>query len=318
MYYFNARWYDPTLGRFITEDPIKDGNNWHVYVNNNPLTFIDPTGLATIPNGAVESGDIAVDKSGNYVSSKGDKGHEATDIYGHKKSSGRTTGGSDSSSEIQTSEEEIFYEINYEKGSEPTEEANISSGKDDLPWYAKLPIVPHNLGSSYFNIKSPMHFTKYGIDPEVAQELSDIENNGNIRGTAIGSGFVASYVTGTMAGFFTTIVSAGASTKITGGSTDDIITNISVASLAGWIPTGSEMNSVLGEGVKSALASAFSQKATSGEIEANMVISYGVLGMCSQFTYLSGFVTPDIGLKVLGGQVIPTVGSLVIENEFKD
>jgi hypothetical protein len=45
LYYFNARWYDPTLGRFITEDPVKDGINWHVYVANNPLRYTDPTGL---------------------------------------------------------------------------------------------------------------------------------------------------------------------------------------------------------------------------------------------------------------------------------
>ena len=32
LYYFNARWYDPQLGRFITEDPIKDGVNWIVLV----------------------------------------------------------------------------------------------------------------------------------------------------------------------------------------------------------------------------------------------------------------------------------------------
>ncbi|MDA3812244.1 MAG: RHS repeat-associated core domain-containing protein [Spirochaetaceae bacterium] len=45
LYYFNARWYDPQLGRFITEDPIKDGINYYAYANNNPLRFIDPTGL---------------------------------------------------------------------------------------------------------------------------------------------------------------------------------------------------------------------------------------------------------------------------------
>ena len=45
LYYFNARWYDPELGRFISEDPAQDGVNWYVYVSNNPLKFVDPTGL---------------------------------------------------------------------------------------------------------------------------------------------------------------------------------------------------------------------------------------------------------------------------------
>jgi len=45
LYYFNARWYDPETGRFITEDPVKDSMLWYAYVNNNPMGFIDPTGL---------------------------------------------------------------------------------------------------------------------------------------------------------------------------------------------------------------------------------------------------------------------------------
>jgi hypothetical protein len=32
------------LGRFITEDPIRDGDNWFAYVGNNPLAFTDPDG----------------------------------------------------------------------------------------------------------------------------------------------------------------------------------------------------------------------------------------------------------------------------------
>ena len=45
LYYFNARWYDPELGRFITEDPARDGENWFAYCNENPLRYTDPTGL---------------------------------------------------------------------------------------------------------------------------------------------------------------------------------------------------------------------------------------------------------------------------------
>jgi RHS repeat-associated protein len=44
LYYFNARWYDAELGRFVTEDPARDGSNWYEYCGNNPLVRIDPTG----------------------------------------------------------------------------------------------------------------------------------------------------------------------------------------------------------------------------------------------------------------------------------
>ncbi len=36
------------MGKFITEDPIKDGVNWYVYCANNPLNRTDPTGLREI------------------------------------------------------------------------------------------------------------------------------------------------------------------------------------------------------------------------------------------------------------------------------
>ena len=45
MYYFNARWYDSEIGRFITEDPARDGIDWYAYCNNNPLRYTDPDGL---------------------------------------------------------------------------------------------------------------------------------------------------------------------------------------------------------------------------------------------------------------------------------
>lgn len=43
--YLRARYYDPGLGRFISEDPIRDGLNWYVYCGGNPIKFVDPLGL---------------------------------------------------------------------------------------------------------------------------------------------------------------------------------------------------------------------------------------------------------------------------------
>ncbi len=45
LIYLRNRYYDPQLGRFINEDPIRDGLNWYVYCENNPVMFVDPTGL---------------------------------------------------------------------------------------------------------------------------------------------------------------------------------------------------------------------------------------------------------------------------------
>lgn len=44
IYLWN-RYYDTATGRFITEDPIKDGLNWYVYCANNPVMFTDSWGL---------------------------------------------------------------------------------------------------------------------------------------------------------------------------------------------------------------------------------------------------------------------------------
>jgi RHS repeat-associated protein len=45
---YGFRDYAPRLARFTTVDPIKDGNNWYAYVNNDPVNYIDPSGLIPI------------------------------------------------------------------------------------------------------------------------------------------------------------------------------------------------------------------------------------------------------------------------------
>ena len=45
LYYFNARWYDSDIGRFISEDPARDGANWYGYAGCNPMVYVDRIGL---------------------------------------------------------------------------------------------------------------------------------------------------------------------------------------------------------------------------------------------------------------------------------
>ncbi|MFW6016290.1 MAG: RHS repeat-associated core domain-containing protein [bacterium] len=50
LYYYGARYYDPDVGRFITEDTYRgelvdpQSQNVYIYTLNNPLKYVDPTG----------------------------------------------------------------------------------------------------------------------------------------------------------------------------------------------------------------------------------------------------------------------------------
>ncbi|HKG60731.1 MAG TPA: RHS repeat-associated core domain-containing protein [Pyrinomonadaceae bacterium] len=48
LFYYRARWYDSSTGRFVTEDPagFGGGENLYAYGNLNPISFSDPKGLA--------------------------------------------------------------------------------------------------------------------------------------------------------------------------------------------------------------------------------------------------------------------------------
>ncbi|HKV40506.1 MAG TPA: RHS repeat-associated core domain-containing protein, partial [Blastocatellia bacterium] len=54
LMFYRARYYDPAIGRFISEDPLGLGggdSNYYAYVHNSPTNLVDPSGLI----GAYES-----------------------------------------------------------------------------------------------------------------------------------------------------------------------------------------------------------------------------------------------------------------------
>ncbi len=67
LYYYRARYYDPTIGRFITPDPIGflgGDTNLYRYVGNDPVNFIDYSGFsAQATGGAVNHFQKALQKN---------------------------------------------------------------------------------------------------------------------------------------------------------------------------------------------------------------------------------------------------------------
>ena len=52
LYYIRARYYDATIGRFITEDPVASFN-LYTYAKNNPLSFVDVNGENPLAIGVI-------------------------------------------------------------------------------------------------------------------------------------------------------------------------------------------------------------------------------------------------------------------------
>ena len=64
LYYARARWYDPSAGRFIGEDPLGfEGGDLNIsrYANNDPVNLSDPTGLFSLGDLFDKGGDILGD-----------------------------------------------------------------------------------------------------------------------------------------------------------------------------------------------------------------------------------------------------------------
>ena len=71
MYYYKARMYSPTLGRFMQTDPIgyKDQFNLYAYVGNDPVNRVDPTGLKAIDSSRMTGADKRLADAVNRVMS---------------------------------------------------------------------------------------------------------------------------------------------------------------------------------------------------------------------------------------------------------
>ena len=102
--YMQARYYDPVIGRFYSNDPVgslghlSQGNiqgfNRYAYANNNPYKYTDPDGKFALPLLLFAPEIIALGKAAFFVGSAalaGYAGSEAINAYNESSESGEVT-----------------------------------------------------------------------------------------------------------------------------------------------------------------------------------------------------------------------------------
>jgi len=98
LIHMNARLYDPSLGRFLSVDPLDfyDGQSKYLYANNNPFMFIDPNGTNVyMVDITGTAGGYTVGVTGAVILAWDDYGNVATfTSAGGGKFLGGTVGGS--------------------------------------------------------------------------------------------------------------------------------------------------------------------------------------------------------------------------------
>ena len=69
QYYYRARYYEPSIARFISEDPIEfsGGNNFYAYAGDSPTMFGDPFGLCQLDSKTMKCLDKLFGKSSANV-----------------------------------------------------------------------------------------------------------------------------------------------------------------------------------------------------------------------------------------------------------
>ena len=90
LYALGARYHDPALGRFTSQDPAGQGNNPYAYAADDPVNNADPTGTSIWSDGAEFIDDVfTADAYIDYSAMGGSSGDLAT--TGLKSALGRTS-----------------------------------------------------------------------------------------------------------------------------------------------------------------------------------------------------------------------------------
>ena len=210
LYYFGARWYDASLGRFISEDPLKgsmissQSQNPYVYCMNNPLRYVDPTGMLLTDDPGHVDGYLQTYYGGEY--------HYYSAMDGNCNVSGESYNYKDADAQRKTFEEEY----NRLYGPKQTEPSTTKSEKTNSI-YKYDPWTGLRIGSSIpgMNVDISRNPAKQAYDPFAGEPLTGLSLLWWTGGNQIALGF-GEAITGAMIAANAVAISGGIAT-VTGG-----------------------------------------------------------------------------------------------------
>ena len=193
LQYLRSRWYDPGIGRFIQEDAFEgyvngpSSRNPYVYVTNNPLIYIDPTGH----NQKKRSAEGPVSGTGGSWSSNANRGPSTPgpkSSNSSSRSSGSSSWGTSKNSTTNNQSENSGRRLKYDPGAiGPHTTIKRDGTTNEITHYqnwdpAKHPKNPNKFtpGNRYDG-KGPSHVNKVTGEDVMVPHVHDKSVRGGIR-----------------------------------------------------------------------------------------------------------------------------------------
>ncbi|MDN3379188.1 MULTISPECIES: RHS repeat-associated core domain-containing protein [unclassified Pseudoalteromonas] len=172
--YMQARYYDPVIGRFYSNDPVgfRDVHsfNRYVYANNNPYKYIDPDGRSSIPGFQLTPYDTGVGPTGTQNLTTAQRLEGINHITGYQ---------------------DLAESVNSAMS------GNLGAAAMSMAGFIAKPIKLMTITSKQLGKKLGRHVQDFGGDPSsaadrqsVVDKINDIANNPDkvVKGTFSGQG----------------------------------------------------------------------------------------------------------------------------------
>jgi len=198
MYDFGARNYDPAIGRWMNIDPLADhskqfGFSPYAYAANNPIFYVDPTGMLFDDYGLDQEGNIELIKETDdttdtlYSVTRGEDGELVKDKNGEVVRN-------DTNGDGEVADEDS---VTVEKGILNNKKTNSVKGSDGKEYtFDQFNITGDSQAQNLFKFvsaNSNVEWSLTGVGNNNGSQGSNILTTSHIENSEIGGGYLLAY-----------------------------------------------------------------------------------------------------------------------------